>query len=306
MTNHPLGSTGYAVSPLGFGSAPIGYLNAEQERASALLNLMLDAGVNLIDTGASYPGSEQLIARAIGHRRAEFTLVSKCGGKLPDIDEKMWSPALIEKTVDRSLKNLATDHLDVMLLHSCDLKTLQDGGVVEPLVKARDAGKVRFLGYSGDNDAAVYAAGLDDVAVIETSVNITDQSNIDKVLPVCRARNLGVLAKRPVANACWKDAGLQQGIYKTYAKAYTDRLAKMKLTPADLGFAGPADWLEIALRFTLAQPGIHCALIGTQNPDNAKSNLALAEKGPLPAEAVAKIRAAFHAADVDGTWAGLT
>ena len=306
MTTQPFGNTGYSVSPVGFGSAPIGYLNAEQERASAMLNLMLDRGLNLIDTAASYPGSEQLIAKAVGHRRAEFTLVSKCGGKLPDIDEKMWSPALIARTVDRSLKNLETDHLDVMLLHSCDLKTLKDGGVVEPLVKARDAGKIRFLGYSGDNDAAVYAAGLDDVAVIETSVNMVDQSNVDKVLPVCRARNLGVLAKRPIANACWRDLSEQQGIYKTYAKAYTDRLAKMGLRPTDLGFAGPADWLEIALRFTLAQPGVHCALIGTQNPDNAKANLDVAEKGPLPAEAVQKIRDAFHAADVDGTWAGLT
>ena len=306
MTNRPFGTTGIDVSPLGFGSAPIGYLNAEQDRASALLNAMLDAGVNLIDTAASYPGSEALIAKAIGHRRGEFTLVSKCGGKLPDVPEKMWSPALITQTVERSLKNLSTDHLDVMLLHSCDLKTLRDGGVVEPLVRARDAGKIRFVGYSGDNDAAVHAAGLDDVAVIETSVNLVDQANIDKVLPVCRARNLGVLAKRPVANACWKDLGEQQGIYKTYAKAYTDRLAKTGLTPADLGFAGPADWLEIALRFTLAQPGVHCAILGTQNPDNARSNLAVAERGPLPVEAVQKIRNAFHAADVDGTWAGLT
>ena len=303
MTSHPFGNTGYSIAPLGFGSAPIGYLNAEQERASALLNLLLDRGVNLIDTGASYPGSEQLIGRAIGHRRGEFTLVSKCGGKLPDIDEPMWSPALIARTVDRSLKNLGTDHLDVMLLHSCDLKTLKDGGVVEPLVKARDAGKIRFLGYSGDNDAAVYAAGLDEVAVIETSVNLVDQSNIDKVLPVCRARNLGVLAKRPIANACWKDLSEQQGLYKTYAKAYTDRLAQMKLTPADVGLT---DWLEVALRFTLSIPGVHCALIGTQNPGNAAANLAVAEKGPLPAEAVRKVREAFHAADVDGTWAGLT
>ena len=306
MTQSPFGNTGFSVSPLGFGTAPIGYLNAEQERASTILNLMLDSGVNLVDTGASYPGSEQLIAKAIGHRRAEFVLVSKCGGKLPDLaDEKAWSPTLIAKTVDRSLKNLNTDHLDVMLLHSCDLKTLKDGGVVEELVKAREAGKVRFVGYSGDNDAAVYAAGLDDVAVIETSINITDQANIDKVLPVTRVRNIGVLAKRPIANACWKDLSEQQGLYKTYAKTYTDRLAKMKLTLADLGFAA-GDWPEVALRFTLSQPGVHCAIIGTQNPDNARGNVALAEKGPLPADVVQKIRDAFHAADTDGKWAGQT
>jgi aryl-alcohol dehydrogenase-like predicted oxidoreductase len=266
---------------------------------------MLDAGVNVIDTGASYPGSEEMIGRAIGHRRDQFVVITKCGGKLPDLTEKMWTPELISKTVDRSLKNLGVEQIDVMLLHSCDLKTLQDGKVIEPLVKAREAGKIKFLGYSGDNDAAAYAAGLDEVAVIETSINITDQINVEKVLPICRARNLGVLAKRPIANACWRDLSEQQGLYKTYAKTYTERLAEMKLTPGELGF-GAGDWPEIALRFTLSQPGVHSAIIGTQNIENAKANLAIAEKGPLPADVVQKIRDAFVAADGEGRWTGQT
>jgi len=222
MNRTPFGKTGHDGSVLGFGSAPIGYLETEQEQAGRLLNLMLDSGVNLIDTAASYPGSEEMIAKAIGHRRGEFVLVSKCGGKLPDLEDPAWSPALIEKTVDRSLKRLNTDHLDIMLLHSCDLGKLQNGGVIEPLVKAREAGKIRFVGYSGDNEAAAYAAGLADIAVIETSINIVDQCNIDKVLPVCIDRKLGVLAKRPIANAAWKDLEQQQGLYKTYATAGDD------------------------------------------------------------------------------------
>ena len=305
MTNRPFGNTGLSVSPLGFGSAPIGYLNADQDRATAILNLMLDGGVNLIDTAAGYPDSEQMIGKAIGHRRGEFVIVSKCGQKLADVEDKNWTPALIEKTVDRSLRNLGVEQLDVMLLHSCDLKTLKDGGVIEPLIRARDAGKIEFVGYSGDNDAAAYAAGLDDIAVIETSVNVVDQVNLDRVLPVCRARNVGVLAKRPIANAAWKDLSQQQGLYKTYAKTYTERLAKTGLTPEALGF-GAGDWPEIALRFTLSQPGVHCAIIGTQSEANAAANLALAAKGPLPADVVQKIRDAFHAADPAGAWAGQT
>ncbi len=305
MTRHPLGRSGYVVSPLGFGSAPIGYLATEQERATQILNLMLDAGVNLIDTAASYPGSEEMIAKAIGHRRDEFILVSKCGGKLPDMPDPAWSPDLIAKTVDRSLKNLGTDHLDVMLLHSCDLTKLQSGGVIEPLVKARDAGKIRFVGYSGDNEAAAYAAALPDIAVIETSISIADQINIDKVLPICRQHNVGVLAKRPIANAAWKDISQQQGLYKTYAKTYSDRLAQMEIKPEDFGLP-PGAWTELALRFTLSQPGVHCAIIGTQNPENARANIALADKGSLSAEVVQKIREAFKKADASGTWTGQT
>ena len=305
MISHPFGNTGFTVSSLGFGSAPIGYLNAEQEAAAKVLNLMLDRGVNLIDTAASYPGSEEMIAKAIGHRRGEFVLVSKCGGKLPDVDEPAWSPALIAKTVDRSLQRLGTDHLDVMLLHSCDLSKLQSGGVIEPLVKAREAGKIRFVGYSGDNDAAAYAAALDDIAVIETSINVVDQVNIDKVLPACLENGVGVLAKRPIANAAWKDLSAQRGLYKSYAKTYTDRLTKMGFTPADIGMTD-ADWPEIALRFTLSQPGVHSAIIGTTSDANAEANLAAVDKGPLPEAWAAKIRAAFNAADPEGTWAGQT
>ena len=308
MRKVTFGRTGLSVSVLGFGAAPIGYLDTERERVARILNFMLDAGVNLIDTASNYPGAEEAIADTVGQRRDEYVLVSKCGPKLPDLDERAWSPELITKTVDRSLRQLRTDRLDVMLLHSCDLKTLQKGDALEALVRAREAGKVRFVGYSGDNDAAEYAASLPDVAVIETSVNVADQVNIDLVLPKTVANKVGVLAKRPVANAAWKDIDQQQGLYKSYAKTYTERLAKMKLDPAALGVSGPPDraWPELALRFTLSQPGVHCAIIGTTNPDNARANIAMADKGPLPAEAVRKVREAFRRADPQGAWLGQT
>ena len=119
------------------------------------------------------------------------------------------------------------------------------------LVKARDAGKTRFIGYSGDNDAAAYAATLPDVAVIETSINIADQNNIDTVLPVARKKNIGIIAKRPIANAAWKDISQQPGMYQSYAAEYTERLRKLKFTPASLGFKSTSGneseaWPEMA------------------------------------------------------------
>ena len=239
MQKNPFGSTGFSIAPLGFGGAPVGYLKTDQDRITRILNLLLDAGVNLIDTAASYPGSEEAIARAVGHRRQEFVLVSKCGSNLPDVSGDAWSPQLITGTVDRALRNLQTDHLDVMLLHSCDEKVLRQGDAVAALLRARDAGKIRFAGYSGDNAAAAYAAGLADIAVIETSINIADQVNIDLVLPVARQNQKGVLAKRPIANAAWKDLEDQPGLYRGYAKTYHDRLKQMWLDPTKFGFTGP-------------------------------------------------------------------
>jgi aryl-alcohol dehydrogenase-like predicted oxidoreductase len=306
MQKSPFGRTGLSVSPLGFGAAPIGFLKTDQDRVAAMLNFMLDAGVNLIDTAAMYQGSEALIGQAVGHRRGEFVLVSKCGTKVPDVDAPPWSAELVAKTVDRALRNLKTDHLDVMLLHSCDLETLQKGEALGALVKARAAGKIRHAGYSGDNETAACAASLPDVAVIETSINIADQRNIDVALPAAREHNVGVIAKRPIANAGWKDLSEQRGLYQTYAKTYSDRLKQMRLIPAELGFdAAPEEaWPELALRFTLSQPGVSTAIIGTTNPENARRNLAIVEKGPLPSVVVEKVRAAFRAADPGGTWTG--
>ena len=144
--------------------------------------------------------------------------------------------------------------------------------------------------------------------VIETSVNICDQANLERVLPKARERNLGVLAKRPIANAAWKSS--QRGIYKEYARPYAKRLEAMSLTPRELGFQGDADlsWPERALRFTLAQPGGHVAITGTTDPDNARQNLEIAQRGPLPTPAVNRIREAFRTASraPSGQWLGLT
>jgi aryl-alcohol dehydrogenase-like predicted oxidoreductase len=307
MTKTPFGRTGFQVSPLGFGAAPIGFLETEQDRAARILNLLLDQGVNLIDTAASYEGSEETIGAAVGHRRAEYVLVSKCGNKNPESNAAPWSAELVTATVDRALRRLRTDVLDVMLLHSCSLDVLKKGEALGALVKAREAGKIRFAGYSGDNEAGAYAAALPDVAVIETSVNVVDQANIDSVLPTCRRHNVGVLAKRPIANAAWRGSKGRGGIYDNYVQPYVDRLAKFDLKPTDVGFPdnGNDSWTELALRFTLSQPGVHTAIIGTTNPDNARKNIAIANKGPLTADVQEKVRQAFRRANSDGSWVGL-
>jgi aryl-alcohol dehydrogenase-like predicted oxidoreductase len=308
MQKRPFGSTGFSVTPLGFGAAPIGLLETERAAAGRLLNATLDAGVNLIDTASGYKGSEEVIGQSIAHRRGEFVLVSKCGRPVPQAQGADWSAELIANTIDASLRRLRTDHLDVMLLHSCGKDVLERGEALGALVRARDAGKIRIAGYSGDNEAAAYAATLSDVAVIETSISIVDQHNIGAVLPACLQRSLGVLAKRPIANAAWKPIEAQQGFYRDYAVAYTDRFKRLNLNPADFGIAGSQEqaWPELAMRFTLSIPGVHTVIIGTTRPENLRANVALADKGPLPTDVVERLRAAFRSADPDRSWTAQT
>ena len=310
MRKVTFGRTGLEVSPLGFGGAPVGYLSTDQDRITTLLNTLLDSGVNVIDTAACYPRSETAVGKAVGHRRDEYVLVTKCGHSVEGAEGRDWSARLIEQTVDRALRRLRTDRIDVMLLHSCDLATLKKGEALGALVRARDAGKIRFVGYSGDNEEAAHAAGLADVAVIETSVSICDQANVALVLPPARQHEVGVIAKRPIANAAWKNPSEQPGVYASYASTYSKRLKKMGITPSDLGFPGEVEqaWPEIALRFTLSQPGVHTAIIGTTDPEHATANIAHLEKGPLPGDVVEKLQAAFsrRASKAIVSWSGQT
>ncbi|MEM9915076.1 MAG: aldo/keto reductase [Planctomycetota bacterium] len=314
MQQIPLGKTELSVSPLGYGAAPIGFLDTEIENVGRVLNFLLDHGVTLLDTAAAYKGSEEAIGQTVGHRRDDFVLVSKCGMggvEAAEFDNDPWHPGAIGLTIDRSLERLKTDHLDVCLLHTCPQDVLEKGEVLGALVEARDAGKVRFAGYSGDNAAGVYAASLPDIAVIETSVNFCDQANLDTVIPACQANDVGVIAKRPIANAAWKNLSDQRGMYQNYASEYHRRFNKMGITPHDLGYHGhpEVEWPEIALKFTLAQQGVHTAICGTTSLENAEHNLAAANKNPLREEVVEKLKAAFAAArdgDPEGDWTGRT
>jgi len=294
---------------LGFGSGPVGFLGESIERTGKVLNLLLDEGVNLIDTAACYPNSETLIGSTVGHRRDDYVLVTKCGHDVEGIDAPKWSAKLVQASVDRSLRSLRTDYLDVVLLHSCSREILERGEVTAALVKAREAGKIRFIGYSGDNETAAYAVHLPEIAVLETSISICDQANIDTVLSSAVAKDVGVLAKRPMANAAWKSADNQRGFYRSYAEPYAKRLAAMSLDPAALGFIDDEEggFARLALRFTLSVPGVHSALAGTTSPENARANLQSADEGPLAPETYESVRRAFEKArDASSSaWPGL-
>ena len=125
---------------------------------------------------------EALIGKAISKRRAEVVLMTKCGhAPLGSASERAggyatpdWDPAMLARSIDRSLKNLRTDHVDVMQFHSPSLATLKDDRVIEVLHKARERGQARFVGCSADADEAVYAVECGAFDTLQISLNIAD------------------------------------------------------------------------------------------------------------------------------------
>ena len=288
METRRLGRTGINVSVLGFGGSEIGAANASIATVERILGGALDAGLNLIDTAACYADSENLIGRAVSHRRRDFFLMTKCGhaSGLPYDD---WTPALIEKSIERSLKRLRTGYIDVLQLHSCELETLGRDELIDVIVRARERGHTRFLGYSGDGPAALAAIRSGIFDTLQISVNIADQEAIELVLPAARDADVGVIAKRPIANVAWRE---RWPMMDGYVRPYWRRLRKLRY-PFLLRAHDAA--VATALRFTLSTLGVHTAIVGTSNPARWAQNAALAARGALPSDEYDAIRNRWRA-----------
>lgn len=296
MEKRIFGKTGMEVSILGFGASEIG-AETDFAKVEKLLNEALDAGLNVIDTAECYGDSEELIGKAVPRRRDDYYLFTKCGHSAGFEDED-WDPAMLEKSIDRSLKRLQADYVDVIHLHSCSEKILRQGAVIEVLQKAKQQGKTRFIGYSGDRTDARYAVqtGLFDSLMI--SLNIADQEAIDLVLPEAEERQMGVVVKRPVANVAWIYDTLSE---KAYPYVYWQRLK-------ELGYdflSDPDRAIATALRFALTVPSVHTAVVGTQKPGRWAENAELLRTSALSDQEYENIRARWKQAAGED-WVGKT
>lgn len=289
MERRAFGKTGMQVSVLGFGGAEIGFEGASDETVTKVLNEALDAGLNVIDTAECYNDSEEKIGRAVSHRRGDYHLFTKVGHEHGLGKGEDWSEASILRTVERALKRLKTDALDLVQLHSCSMAVLRKGEATGALEKARAAGKTRFIGYSGDGVNALVAIESGRFDALQTSISIADQQVLADVLPAAAARGMGVIAKRPVANAVWRHETM---VTNPYQQPYWKRLRELQyeFCRKPLGEA-----VATALRFTLSQPGVHTAIVGTTKPGRYAQNAAAAALGPLPRAEVDAIMARWKA-----------
>ena len=163
----------------------------------------------------------------------------------------------------------------LVLIHSCSTELLLNGGCTEALLEARDAGKVRYTGYSGDGDTALEAISMGVFDALQVTFNVVNQEALSQVLPAAEKAGMGVIAKRPIANARLADA--ESPVHRDGAHWDSVRSLLEEHGVWD-------DPLELSLRFTLSHDAISSAIVGTSNVDHARDNVRRAEGGPLPAE----------------------
>jgi aryl-alcohol dehydrogenase-like predicted oxidoreductase len=281
------------VPVLGFGAGGIGDPSLSERDAETLLNSVLDLGIGLIDTARSYGTSEERIGRHLARRRGEFVLSTKVGYSVPGFED--WTAAGVSAGVDLALRNLQTDVIDVVHLHSCPRETLERNGVAEALGRAVEAGKVRVAAYSGDGDPLEFAVASGAFGSVQTSVNVVDQRAIETALPRAEERGLGVIAKRTLANAVWRRDFVsdEDEAISTYRKRWRD-------LALDFGDLSPE---EGALRFTAHVPGVSSVLVATRRIEHLEANLAALARGPLPEELLSAIRGRFQ--EVGKDWPGI-
>jgi aryl-alcohol dehydrogenase-like predicted oxidoreductase len=291
MERRILGRTGLGVGRLGVGLAKIGFELAldDVSRAARVLNTALDGGINFLDTAACYDVSEELIGRTIAHRREEYVLATKCGHVTGGYDGEPWTAQTIRDSIERSLVRLRTDYLDVVQLHSCGVEVLERGEAVRALLDAKQAGKTRFAGYSGDNEAAGWAveSGLFDT--LETSFNLVDQRARTRLFPQAKAMDMGIIVKRPIANGAW---GAPESP-SDYADIYFERAQEMiALGPVP---GAPGDRILLALGFAFAHGEADTIIVGTHNLQHMKANIEWVKRTlPIAMEAVEELHRRFE------------
>ena len=292
MKKRAIGLAGLEVTALGFGAMHINDERTSEAEAGRLLNAVLDLGVNLIDTARGYGLSEERIGRHLSHRREDFVLSTKVGYGIPGVQD--WTYDCIIAGVDAALGRMRCEVIDIVHLHSCPLHVLQQGDVVRALEDCKQRGKMRVAAYSGDNAELEWAMDSGRFGSVQTSISICDQQSIAERLPRMQSAGMGVIAKRPLAGAVWKQASRPEA----YAEGiYWDRWHAMGIDPQGL------DWTTLALRFVAHLPGVTSCIVGTSNLAHFQRNLDIVQEGPLEPDLQRHIMESFQLQGAH--WAGL-
>jgi aryl-alcohol dehydrogenase-like predicted oxidoreductase len=313
MQYRQLGRTGWSVSAIGFGAWAIGgSWGAVDDNASMrALHAAVDAGVNFIDTADVYGDghSERLVAQLRRERPGEaIHVATKAGRRLPVQEARGYSRENLTAWVERSLRNLDTDCLDLLQLHCPPSSIFGDPGVYAILDELVAAGKIRHYGVSVERvDEALDAVRHPGVKTVQIIFNMFRPRPAERFFAEAIRHNVGVLARVPLAS------GLLSGkltVETTFAaddhrhfnregEAF-DKGETFSGVPYGAGLAGVeelrslvpagATLAQLALRWILMFEAVTTAIPGARTPEQAIGNAAAADLPPLDAATMAAVR----------------
>jgi aryl-alcohol dehydrogenase-like predicted oxidoreductase len=323
MEYGPFGRTGLEVSAVGFGCQEIGggYGSIEEAEFARAVSRALDLGINCFDTAEAYGfgASEQALGRALGRRRDEAIVVTKFGTGYPDQPNfRDSSPARVRSSIDKSLKNLGTDHVDVYLVHWPDRSTpfAETMGALDDLV--RD-GKARFVGVSNftrdEIEACMQTRRVD---IVQYGLNMFDRRMQRGILPYCEEQGIGFEAYGPLAYGLlsgtlapdvefpaddWRSKSDKWGVMAPLFNG----LFRREVLPRNVAVAEELQRIaarsgrslpQLALRWTSSNAGVSTSLVGCRSPAEVENNVG-ALGWTIDAADLAEIDEAFARHGVD-------
>ena len=313
MEYRQLGRTDMKVSAISFGAWAIGgtWGPVDDEVSMQALHAAIDAGCNFIDTADVYGDgrSERLVARLRRERPGETIFVAtKAGRRLPKQTPEGYTRENLQAWVERSLKNLETERVDLLQLH-CPHPDVYDRpevfGFLDEMVQA---GKLRYYGVSVESTSealrGIRFAGVQSVQII---FNMLRLKPAEEFFPAAKQRGVGILARVPLASGLLSGKLTRQSTFASddhrsfnrNGEAF-DRGETFSGVPFDVGLAVverlrplvPADatLAQLALRFTLMFDTVSCAIPGAKTPEQARANAAAADLALLPPETMQAVQ----------------
>ncbi len=259
LAKRALGNTGMEVSLLGLGTVKLGrnqgvkypqsFKIPDDREAATLIALAKDSGINLIDTAPAYGNSEQRLGKLLKGQRQDWLICTKVGEEFINGESHYnFSPEHTRLSVERSLRRLNTDVLDIVLIHSDgnDKEILQQYGTLNTLAELKKEGKIRAIGMSTKTvEGGLLAAAQSDVVMI--TWNLQHHNEIP-VADYCHQHSKGVLIKKALASG--------HAAQNQPSSNSTDD-----------------DPIKQSFKMIFAHPGVHSAIVGTINPDHLRANL---------------------------------
>ena len=314
MRYRKLGTTGIEVSEIGYGAWGIGgaqWGGADDDESIQALHRAIDLGLNFIDTALAYGEgrSERLVGQVVRERSEAVRVATKVPPKnrvwpAPEgIDlGEVFPPGYVTECAETSLGNLGMDTVDLLQLHVWQDDWAGRDELFEEVGELRSAGKIRAFGISiNDHEPAnalrlIETGGVDTVQVI---FNVFDQSPEDELLPACRERGVGVIARVPLDEGGLtgrigpdtefaEDDDFRAGYFRGDRKREVQE--RVQAIASDLGIEED-ELAETALRFILSNEAVSTVIPGMRTLRNVERNVAVSERGALDGDQLERLRA---------------
>jgi L-galactose dehydrogenase len=313
MQQTTLGRTGIQVSVAGLGCGGHSRLGqsygATEAESVAVIHRALDLGVNLIDTAQAY-GTESIVGKALRGRRDDVVVSTKA---LPIHKDRPLKPKRLRRSVEKSLRRLRTDRIDLFFVHGMQVHDLHHTRevLVPELLALKDDGLVRHLAaseaFASDNGHESLGqsldAGDDWYDVLMVGHNPFNPSARDRVFPATEERDLGVLVMFAVRRSLASPDGVRRVVDGMVERGDLDAAALDTGNPLRflLDDSSAGSYAEAAYRFARHEPGCHVVLTGTGSVDHLAENVAAINGPPLPLDHQKRLQELFgHIDNVSG------